>query len=111
MSGVSAGAICWFEKGITDSWANILNVLDCLGYTKGNCCPHYDEEPQRKPSLSNFILKKEINDCYAIDGGCALHLKNDQVYKAISFKDGKNSFLVKNEKGSITETSLPKISL
>ena len=111
MSGVSAGAICWFEKGITDSWANSLNVLECLGYTKGNCCPHYDEEPERKPSLSNFILNKEIDDCYAIDGGCALHLKNDQVFKAISFKEGKNSFLVKNENGSITETSLPKISI
>ena len=111
MSGVSAGAICWFEKGITDSWANSLNILDCLGYTKGNCCPHYDEEPERKPSLSNFISNGEISDCYAIDGGCALHLKNDQVFKAISFKDGKNSFLIKNEKGRVTETSLPKISL
>ena len=111
MSGVSAGAICWFEKGITDSWANSLNVLDCLGFTKGNCCPHYDEEHERKPSLSNFISNGEINDCYAIDGGCALHLKNDQVFSAISFKDGKNSYLVKNENGNITETSLPKMSL
>ena len=87
MSGVSAGAICWFEKGITDSWANNLNVLECLGYTKGNCCPHYDEEPERKPSLSNFISNGEISDCFAIDGGCALHLKNDQVFKSISFKE------------------------
>ena len=42
-----------------------------------------------------FILKKELRDCYAIDSGCALHLKNDQVFKAISFEDGKNSFLIK----------------
>jgi len=111
MSGVSAGAICWFEKGITDSWANNLNVLDCLGFTKGNCCPHYDEEPERKPSLSNFILKSELSDCYAIDGGCALHLKNDRVFKAISFKDGKNSFLVEKENKDIIETTLPSISL
>ena len=111
LCGVSAGAICWFEQGITDSWANSLNVLECLGYTKGNCCPHYDEEPERKPSLSNFISNGEISDCFAIDGGCALHLKNDQVFKSISLKNGKNSFLVKNEEGRITETSLPKISL
>ena len=111
MSGVSAGAICWFEKGITDSWSDSLNVLDCLGFTKGNCCPHYDEEPERKPSLSNFILKSELSDCYAIDGGCALHLKNDQVFKAISFKDGKNSFLVEKENKDIIETTLPSISL
>ena len=111
MSGVSAGAICWFEKGITDSWANNLNVLECLGYTKGNCCPHYDEEPERKPSLSNFISNGEIGDCFAIDGGCALHLKNDRVFKAISFKDGKNSFLVEKENKDIIETTLPSISL
>ena len=35
MSGVSAGAICWFEKGITDSWDAELKLLDCLGIIKG----------------------------------------------------------------------------
>ena len=42
----------------------------------------------------------KINDCYAIDGGCALHLEqNDhQVYKSVVFNDDKNSFLV--EKGN-----------
>ena len=34
MSGVSAGAICWFEKGVTDSWDDELRVLDCLGIIK-----------------------------------------------------------------------------
>ena len=32
MSGVSAGAICWFDKGITDSWAEDLKVMDCFGF-------------------------------------------------------------------------------
>ena len=40
MSGVSAGAICWFNQGITDSWADQLNIIDCLGFIEGNCCPH-----------------------------------------------------------------------
>ena len=44
LAGVSAGAICWFEKGITDSvWP--MGVLDCLGILKGSCSPHYDSEP------------------------------------------------------------------
>ncbi len=111
MSGVSAGAICWFEKGITDSWANSLNVLDCLGFTKGNCCPHYDEEPERRPSLSQFILDENLDKCFAIEGGCALHLKNDQVYKAISFKNTKDSFLVQKRNESIEETVLPRINI
>ena len=111
MSGVSAGAICWFDKGITDSWANKLNILDCLGFTKGSCCPHYDEEAQRKPSLSKFILNKEINDCFAVEGGCALHIVNDEVYKAVSFKENKNALLVKSENEQIIESILPSINL
>ena len=111
MSGVSAGAICWFDKGITDSWANKLNILDCLGFTKGSCCPHYDEEAQRKPSLSKFILNKEINDCFAVEGGCALHIVNDEVYKAVSFKENKNALLVKSENEQIIESVLPRINL
>ena len=106
MSGVSAGAICWFEKGVTDSWAENLKVMDCMGFTKGNCCPHYDEEPERKPSLHNFIKTKEVYNCYAIEGGCALHIKNDEVHSAISFRGKKKSYLVKQLNNKIIETKL-----
>ena len=111
MSGVSAGAICWFENGVTDSWADKLNVMKCLNFTKGNCCPHYDEESERKPSLSQFINEDLLRDCYAIDGGCALHIKNDELYKAISFMDDKNSFFVKKENGEIKEEPLSRICI
>ena len=111
MSGVSAGAICWFEKGVTDSWADKLNIIECLNFTKGNCCPHYDEESERKPSLSNFIHENLFSDCYAIDGGCALHVKNDASYKAISVMDGKNSVVVKKENGEIKEQPLSRIRI
>jgi aminopeptidase N len=111
MSGVSAGAICWFEKGVTDSWADKLNVMECLSFTKGNCCPHYDEEAERKPALSQFINENKLNSCYAIDGGCALHIKNDEIYKAISFMDGKSSYLVYEEDGIIKDDSLSKVNI
>ena len=111
MSGVSAGAICWFEKGVTDSWADKLNIMECLSFTKGNCCPHYDEEAERKPSLSYFINENQLTDCYAIDGGCALHIKNDELYKAISFKDDKNTYIVRQENGKVSEVPLPKINI
>ena len=55
MCGVSAGAICWFEYGITDSWKDELKIIDCLGFVQGSCCPHYDEEPERKPTLNKFL--------------------------------------------------------
>jgi aminopeptidase N len=103
MSGVSAGAICWFEKGVTDSWADQLNIIECLGFTKGNCCPHYDEEYERRPSLIKFLEEQKLKDCYAIEGGCALHIKNDNVYSVVSFRENKKSYLVNLEDGKITE--------
>ena len=103
MSGVSAGAICWFEQGITDSWEEELKILDCLGFVPGNCCPHYDEEPQRRPSLKKFLIEGALDDCYAIDGGCALHLKDRYDHKAIAFAQDKNAYLVNQVNEDIIE--------
>ena len=50
VGGQSAGAICWFEQGVTDSWADRLRPLDCMGFLPGSCCPHYDGEAERRPA-------------------------------------------------------------
>ena len=55
LAGVSAGAICWFNRGVTDSWANSLKIMNCLGFVDGNCCPHYDEEEERRPAVHKFL--------------------------------------------------------
>ena len=85
MSGVSAGAICWFERGITDSWAENLKVMDCLNFVSGVCCPHYDEEPERRPSVHKMLKKNTFDECFAVDGGCALHLIDEKPHKAVVF--------------------------
>ena len=103
MCGVSAGAICWFEQGITDSWEEELKIIDCLGFVSGNCCPHYDEEPQRRPSLKKYIIEGALDDCNAIDGGCALHLKDRYDHKAIAFAQDKNAYLVNQVNEDIIE--------
>ena len=111
MSGVSAGAICWFEQGITDSWAEDLVVMDCLGFIGGACCPHYDEEPQRKPSLNKFLTKKVLNSCYAVDGGCALHIQDEKVFKSVVFSKNKNSFLVELKDNKVAEKPYSTIDI
>ena len=107
MSGVSAGAICWFDQGITDSWSEDLKVMDCLGFVEGACCPHYDEEPQRRPSLKKFLSQKILESCYAVDGGCALHIENEKKHRSIAFSKNKNSFLVKFDNEKVVENSFP----
>ncbi len=111
MSGVSAGAICWFDQGITDSWLGDLKLIDCLGFIGGACCPHYDEEPQRKPSLNKFLSEKILKSCYAVDGGCALHIKDEKEFKSIVFSKNKNSFLVELNDNKIVEQSYSTIDI
>ena len=111
MSGVSAGAICWFQNGITDSWASNLKMMPCLNFIKGTCCPHYDEEPERKPTVKNFLLKNKIKNVYAVDGGAALHIKDEKIFKSIIFKKNKSSYLVDVKKKNINEKSFKKIIL
>ena len=94
MSGVSAGAICWFENGITDSWKDHQAVLPCLGFVKGNCCPHYDEEPERIPYVKEILEKNVLNKCYAIEGFCALHMIDDSPKFIVSFGSGNDSYNV-----------------
>ena len=94
MSGVSAGAICWFKKGITDSWKDNQATIDCLNFVDGVCCPHYDEEPERIPYVKEILVNKEINSCYAIEGYAALHLIDDKPKYNVSFKEDTSCHLV-----------------
>ena len=111
MSGVSAGAICWFEKGITDSWKDHQAILPCLGFVNGVCCPHYDEEPERIPFVKEILEDKRISECMAIEGFCALHLINDIPKYSVSFGDSKNCFLVNKKDSIINHIQIEKTEL
>ena len=50
LCGWSAGMICWFEAGVTDSFGPQLEGMrDGLGFLPGSACPHYDSEERRRP--------------------------------------------------------------
>ena len=74
-----------FEKGITDSWADDLAVMDCLGFVDGVCCPHYDEEPTRRPYVKAKLASNDINQCIGVEGHAALHIINEESYKSVNF--------------------------
>ncbi len=101
MSGVSAGAICWFDKGITDSFANELTILDCLGLVNDVACPHFDEEKEREPYVNDVVNREIINSCICIEGNCALHIKNDFDYHSIDFGNSKKCFRVFKENNNL----------
>lgn len=103
MCGVSAGAICWFDKGITDSWADDLAILDCLGFVKGICCPHYDEEPSRRPYVKKQLQQNTFKECLSIEGNAALHLIDGKPFKSVDFGKNKNSYIVTSNDQIIKE--------
>ena len=111
MSGVSAGAICWFQNGITDSWASNLKIMPCLNFIKGTCCPHYDEEPERRPTVKKLLLSNKIKDVFAVDGGAALHVKDEKIFKSVVFRNKKSSYFVSCEGKKINEKSFKKTTL
>ena len=101
MSGVSAGAICWFDKGITDSFLNELKIIDCMGIVHGIACPHFDEEKEREPYVNDVINNQIIDSCICIEGNCALHIKNDSEYFSIDFGNGKKCYRVYRENNNL----------
>ena len=111
LCGVSAGAICWFNKGITDSWASNLNIMDCLSLIPGACCPHYDSEADRRPTVHNLIEKREIKECYAAEDGSAIHFKEGKLLNSVSFYKGSKSYIVKEESGQIIEEEITPIKI
>ena len=111
MSGVSAGANCWFERAVVDSWEEDLRVIDCMGFIKGICCPHYDEEPQRRPAVKTFLEDGIIDSCYSVEGNCALHIKNDDEYLSVDFGKEKNAYIVSMDGDKVKEVAFNRLSI
>ena len=106
LCGVSAGAICWFEQGITDSWASNLNTMDCLGFVGGMACPHYQEEKDRRPTVHKMLKQGNCMPGYAIDGGAAIHFKNGDYHASIQFYPVSRVYHVSVVDGNINEEKM-----
>ena len=111
MSGVSAGAICWFEAGLTDSWASDLKMMECMNFIPGNCAPHYDEEPERRPATKKFLENKSIDFMYGIEGGAALHFVDEIPNSTIQFKKNKYAYKVTLDGNKINESPYKTLKL
>ena len=103
MSGVSAGAICWFNQGLTDSWADELKIMPCMNFISGNCAPHYDEEPERRPATKKLLEENIIDSMYGIEGGAALHFIDEVPKYTVRFSQNKNAYNVTLQDSIVAE--------
>lgn len=106
-AGGSAGSLCWFEEGVTDSVPGDLTAMKCLGYLKGSNCPHYDGEVNRRPRYHALITNGELGAGLANEDGVALYFENEVFQGAISPFSGKRAYRVSLESGKVVESPIP----
>ncbi|BAZ32964.1 hypothetical protein NIES4074_54720 [Cylindrospermum sp. NIES-4074] len=111
LSGLSAGSICWFEQGVTDSIPGSLTVLQCLGFIKSSNCPHYDGEPERRPAYHRLLSQGLIGEGYAADDGVGLHFIDNQLEKIVSSRSQAKAYRLEKVGDTVTETILEPIFL
>jgi peptidase E len=105
LAGGSAGSLCWYESGVTDSIPGKLTPMGCLGWLKGSHCPHYDE-PGRRPSFIEMLKSGDLPSGYAAQNGVALHFVDEGFQEAISVYPDKKAFRVAVAAGVVTESEL-----
>ena len=88
LCGTSAGANCWFEACTTDSFGPIAPLEDGLGLLAGSFCPHYDAEPERRPTYLRLV-EAGFPSGYAAEDGAALHFRGADLAGAIGVGGAK----------------------
>jgi peptidase E len=106
LAGRSAGAICWFEQGVTDSFADVLVSLDCLGFLPGSCCPHYDGETERRPFYHQLLRDRKILPGIAIDDGVGVHFRGAEPYRVVTPRETAGAYRVEAVDGKAQEESV-----
>jgi peptidase E len=104
LAGSSAGAICWFEAGLTDSFGpGLAPMTGGLGFLRGSFCPHYDSESLRRPRLSELVGSGALPDGYAADDGVGLLFEGRELAVAVASLPGSSAFRVERRKGNQVE--------
>ena len=103
LAGISAGSICWFEAGVTDSFGDELAPLRCLGFLADSNCPHYDSEAQRRPTYRRLVDAGELPPGLAAEDGVGLHFVGTELAEAVAARPQAGAFRV--EPGA--ETAIP----
>ena len=109
LSGLSAGAICWFRYGSSDSRkfadpsAGLIKIRG-LNFVNALYCPHYNTEEDRKPHLKE-LMKKTSGVAVAVDNCCAIEISQDK-YRIIASRSNANAYKVYYRKGEFHEESI-----
>ena len=113
LCGVSAGAICWFERGHSDSMAYYDRehwdyiAVTGLGLVKGMVCPHYNGRTYGVPRRRDFraMMRRKGGRGLGIDNHCAL-VFSGSGYRVLKTKDRVGAHALRIERGELVERTL-----
>jgi dipeptidase E len=107
LCGSSAGSICWFEAGITDSFGpRLAELRDGLGFLPGSNCPHYDSEALRQPVYTRAVASG-FPPGLAAEDAVAFHFVDRELREVVSSRPDGRAFRVEAGEGKVVETPLP----
>ena len=108
LCGVSAGALCWFEAGVTDSFGSELQPLtNGLGLLPGSFCPHYDGEAARRPAFQRMVAEGHLPSGFAADDGVALLFEGPKVADVVRSRARVQAYELFADHGRAVERPLP----
>jgi len=95
LAGSSAGGICWFEGGTTDSFGMRLRPFtDGLGMLPGSFCPHYNSEQERRPLYRRLVADGTLPDGVACDDGAGAHYVDETLAELVADRPEANAYRV-----------------
>src|SRR6187397_1299025 len=103
LGGASAGSLCWFEEGTTDSRPKELTTVQCLGFLKGSHCPHYDREPGRRPLYRKLIASGQMKPGYACDNDAGIYFEDNEVKRVVHTRPEAKVYYVSAVGGKAVE--------
>jgi dipeptidase E len=105
LCGLSAGALCWFESGTTDSFSGLAPFRDGLGFLPGSISPHYDGEARRRPLYQRFVADGG-EPGFGIDDGAAMHFVDGALREVVSSRPQARAYRVARGQ-DLEELALP----
>jgi dipeptidase E len=111
LSGGSAGSVCWFQEGLSDSRPKNLSVVKGLGLISGSHCAHYHSQASRKPIYLDDILSAKMLAGYAVDDSAGVVFINEKFVKTVSVNNQNNAWYVSVIGRKVNERLLQPIDL
>ncbi len=107
LAGGSAGSLCWFTGGYSDSRPRELSLIECLGFLDYSHSPHYNGEPARRPLYQQAILNRQLKPGFACDDNSGLLFINGKMVKSVSLNSHNHNYYVSIKDGELNEEKLP----